>query len=381
MKLDKELYTDLANALPSGIYRLRVFHGLSFNEEIWLSSYEAPYIVEFANDRFYDILHLDRDVFEKNPAMIHDIIYKEDKADFAKKNVESNLNITPFLWEGRILVDHKIVWIRFKSIPRALDNQDIIWTGTLEDITYRKQYEEDIIQKNIELERANADKDFFMSLLAHDLKSPFTSILGFLELLTNNLYKYDMAEIEKQLSIVKHSANFTYNLLNDILIWAMSQSGKLPFEPIDLNLKMHCNQVIEMIKTNANIKDISIINDVDDNEIVFADPNMLNTILRNLISNAIKFTREGGNITIYSEETETEMIFSVADTGIGIEPEKIATLFDHSQIYSRKGTANELGTGFGLMLCKNFVTQHGGKIWAQNNPTEGTTFKFTFPKG
>lgn len=380
MKLDKELYTDLANALPSGIYRLRVFHGLSFNEEIWLSSYEAPYIVEFANDRFYEILHLDRDVFEKNPAMIHDIIYKEDKADFAKKNVESNLNITPFLWEGRILVDHKIVWIRFKSIPRALDNQDIIWTGTLEDITYRKQYEEDIIQKNIELERANADKDFFMSLLAHDLKSPFTSILGFLELLTNNLYKYDMAEVEKQLSIVKHSANFTYNLLNDILIWAMSQSGKLPFEPIDLNLKMHCDQVIEMIKTNANIKDISIINNVDDNEIVFADPNMLNTILRNLISNAIKFTREGGNITIYSEETETEMIFSVADTGIGIEPEKIATLFDHSQIYSRKGTANELGTGFGLMLCKNFVTQHGGKIWAQNNPTEGTTFKFTLPK-
>jgi len=381
MKLDKDLYTDLANALPSGIYRLRVFHGLSFNEEIWLNSYEAPYIVEFANDRFYEILHLDRDLFEKQPAMIHDIIYKEDKAEFAKQNVESNLNITPFLWEGRILVDQKIVWIRFKSIPRALDNQDIIWTGTLEDITFRKQYEEDIIQKNIELERANADKDFFMSLLAHDLKSPFTSILGFLELLTRNLNNYDLDEIEKQLAIVQQSANFTYNLLNDILIWAMSQSGKLPFEPHDLNLKMHCEQVIEMVKTNANIKDITIINDVDDNNIVFADPNMLNTILRNLVSNAIKFTKNGGNITMYSEETETEMIFSVADTGIGIEPEKIANLFDHSQIYSRKGTANELGTGFGLMLCKNFVAQHGGTIWAQNNPTVGTTFKFTLPKG
>lgn len=380
LKLKNQLYGDLANALPSGIYRLHVFHGVSLNEEKWLSSSDAPYIVEFANDRFYEILHLDRNVFEKNPAMIHDIIYEEDKGEFAIQNVESNLNITPFLWEGRILIDQKIIWTRFKSVPRVLENQDIIWTGILEDITLQKQHEKEIIQKTIELEKLNAGKDFFMSLLAHDLKSPFTSILGFLELLTQNLYQYDMAEIEKQLSMVKESAYSTYNLLDNILVWAMSQSGKFPFEPAKLNLKWYCEEVIEMVKSNGNIKDISILNNVDENVSVFADPNMLSTILRNLVSNGIKFTRNGGKITIHSEETDLDIVISISDNGIGIDPEKLATLFDHSQIYSKKGTANELGTGFGLMICKDFVEHHGGRIWAESNLNEGSIFKFSLPK-
>lgn len=380
LKLKNQLYGDLANALPSGIYRLHVFHGVSFNEEKWLSSSDAPYIVEFANDRFYEILHLDRNVFEENPAMIHDIIYEEDKAEFAIQNVESNLNITPFLWEGRILIDQKIIWTRFKSVPRVLENQDIIWTGILEDITLQKQHEEEIIQKTIELEKLNAGKDFFMSLLAHDLKSPFTSILGFLELLSKNLYKYDLAEIEKQLSIVNHSAQFTYNLLEDILLWSLSQSGKLPFALIEINLNNCCNQVVELVKSNAKIKEITVFNEIDNEISVFADSNMLNTVLRNLISNAIKFTVKGGNVSIYSEQNETEIIISVSDSGIGIDPEKLATLFDHSQIYSKKGTANELGTGFGLMLCKIFVEHHGGSIWADSTLNKGSTFKFSLPK-
>lgn len=380
LKLKNQLYGDLANALPSGIYRLHVFHGVSLNEEKWLSSNDAPYIVEFANDRFYEILHLDRNVFEENPAMIHDIIYEEDKAEFAIHNVESNLNITPFLWEGRILIDQKIIWTRFKSVPRVLENQDIIWTGILEDITLQKQHEKEIIQKTIELEKLNAGKDFFMSLLAHDLKSPFTSILGFLELLTKNLYQYDMAEIEKQLSMVKESAYSTYNLLDNILVWAMSQSGKFPFEPAKLNLKWYCEEVIEMVKSNGNIKDISILNNVDENVSVFADPNMVSTILRNLVSNGIKFTRNGGKITIHSEETDLDIVISISDNGIGIDPEKLATLFDHSQIYSKKGTANELGTGFGLMICKDFVEHNGGRIWAESNLNEGSIFKFSLPK-
>lgn len=380
LKLKNQLYADLANALPSGIYRLRVFHGLSFNKDKWMSSSEAPYIVEFANDRFYEILHLERDVYEKNPGVIHDFIFEEDKAEFAQLNVESNLHIVPFFWEGRFLVEGKIIWIRFKSIPRVLENQDIIWTGTLEDITLRKQNEEEIIKKSIELERLNVGKDFFMSLLAHDLKSPFTSILGFLELLTSKLYEYDITEIEKLLAIVKYSANYTYNLLDDILVWGMSDSGKIQFNPVDLNLKSNCDHVIEILKTNANIKEITIVNEINESEIVFADKNMLNTILRNLVSNAIKYTRIGGKITLHSETKETESTISISDNGIGIEPEKISSIFEQSQIFSRKGTANELGIGFGLMLCKKFVDQHEGTIWAESNEDQGCTFKFTLPK-
>lgn len=379
-KFENQLYADLANALPSGIYRLRVFHGISFNKEKWLSSEDAPYIVEFANDRFYEILQLERDVYENNPGVIHNLIYEEDKAEFAHLNVLSNMNITPFLWEGRFVIDQKLIWIRFKSIPRVLENQDIIWTGTLEDITIRKQNEAEIIQKTIELEKLNAGKDFFMSLLAHDLKSPFTSILGFLELLTSNLYRYDLAEIEKQLTIVKDSANSTYNLLDDILSWSLSQSGKVPFTPSEINLNNCCNYVIDIIKSNANIKNISILNQIEENIFVYADSNMLNTIFRNLISNAIKFTVLGGIVTIYCENSESEIIISVSDNGIGIDQEKLSTLFDNSQIYSKKGTENELGTGFGLMLCKNFIQYHGGTIWVESKVNEGSTFKFTLPK-
>lgn len=381
LKLENQLYIDLSNALPCGIYRLRVYHLLSFNEEKWLSANDAPYIVEFANDQFYQILHQKRDVYEKNPGVIHDLILDEDKAEFARLNVESNLYIIPFYWEGRFLIEGKIIWIRLTSIPRVLENKDIIWTGTLEDITLRKQYEAEILQKKAELEKINAGKDFFMSILAHNLKSPFTSILGFLELLTRNLYKYDQSEIEKQLTLVNHSAHYTYNLLEDILSWSLSQSGKLPFLPTNLNLRDTCDQVVELVKSNADIKNISVINEIEKDFMVFADINWANTILRNLISNAIKFTVTGGKVKIYAEEFNSEIIISISDSGIGIEPEKLATLFEDSQIYSIKGTANEKGAGFGLMLCKNFVNQHGGKIWAESTLNEGSIFKFTLPKG
>ncbi|KAF0128162.1 MAG: multi-sensor hybrid histidine kinase [Bacteroidetes bacterium] len=182
LNLGNDLYADLANSLPSGMYRTRVFHDLALHEERWLGSREAPYVVEYANDRFYEILHLDRVVFEKNPGIINDLIYYEDKAEFARLNIEANLNFTPFFWEGRFLVNDSIIWINFKSIPRILENEDIIWTGILDDITSRKQTEEEIKNKNAELQKLNADKDYFISILGHDLKTPFNSILGFLHI-------------------------------------------------------------------------------------------------------------------------------------------------------------------------------------------------------
>jgi len=379
LKLNNELYADLANALPSGIYRTRVFHDLALNEDKWLSSGEAPYIVEFANDRFFEILHLDRLVFEKNPGIIHDLIFTDDKAEFARLNVESNLNITPFLWEGRIIINDNVIWIKFKSVPRILENQDIIWTGTLEDITLRKQTEEDIRIKNAELQRLNTDKDYFISILAHDLKGPLSSIIGLLELLLGNLQTYDINEIESQLTAVNNSAIGAYNLLDDILVWALSQSGKLPFEPEEFSLKHSCEEVVEMLKPGADKKSITINIDVAERVIVFADINMLNTILRNLISNAIKFTRKGGNINIFSEQNNPEITISVSDNGTGVSAEILSHLFDNTQKHSLKGTANEKGTGLGLLICKKFVENHNGRIWAESKVGQGSIFKFTLP--
>jgi signal transduction histidine kinase len=379
LRLERELYADLANALPSGIYRLRVFKDVSLIEDKWLSSKDAPYAVEFANDRFFDILHLDRLTFEKNPGIILDLIFETDKAEFAKVNVHSNLYTTPFSWEGRFLVNDNVIWIHFKSIPRVMDNGDIVWTGTLDDITERKQIEEEIKSKNAELQKLNADKDIFMAILAHDLISPFNSILGYLDLLLNNLHEYEIDKIEKQIKVVNNSALSAFYLLEDILLWARAQSGKLPFEPKEFYFKICYDKVVEILKPNANNKNITI-NIVETGKInVFADANMLNTILRNLISNAIKFTNIGGNINIYVQQNTTVVIISVSDNGIGIAPEILSKLFDNTQLYSSKGTANEKGTGFGLLLCKEFVEKHGGKIWVNSELGKGSEFKFTLP--
>jgi len=378
--LERDLYTDLANALPSGIYRLRVYHEVSLIEDKWLSSENAPYSVEFANERFFEILHLDRNAYFKNPAILHDLIYEADKAEFARINVESNLHTTPFIWEGRFLIDNDIIWINFKSIPRIMGNGDVIWTGTLEDITERKKIEEQIILKNAELQKLNTDKDHFMSILAHDLKSPFNSILGFLDLMVNNLRYFDLNEIERQLTIVNNATNSVYNLLEDILLWARSHSGKLPFEPTEFNFKISCDNVFEILKQNANNKNI-IINTIEvENITVFADVNMLNTILRNLVSNAIKFTNKGGIITIKAQQNNSKVTISVSDDGIGISPQIMSKLFDITQVYSTTGTANEKGTGLGILLCKEFVEKHGGKIWVESELGKGTIFRFTLPK-
>ena len=373
------LYQDLASALPSGVYRLRVYQELSLFEDKWLSSEDSPSCIEFANDRFYEILHLDRSSFINNPGIISRFIYEEDKAQFAKINVESNKYKTPFEWEGRFLIDNNLIWIQFKSIPRVLENGDIIWTGTLNDITQRKQIEEDIKHKNAELQRLSDDKDILMSILAHDLITPFNSMLGFLDLLSENLREYNVHTLENYISIVNNSAKGAFNLLNDILLWTRSQSGAIPFEPKIFNLKSSIEEVTEFLKPNANTKNITINIDESDKTVVFADVDMLNTILRNLISNAIKFTDLGGIVNISSERTESDILVTISDNGIGIAPNILPRLFDTTKLYSTRGTANEKGTGFGLMLCKKFVEEHGGEIWAESKLGRGSKFKFTLP--
>jgi len=202
LSLYGDLYGDLANAIPSGIYRTRVFHEQGLDENRWMDSRNVPYLIEFANDQFFEILHIERLEYEKNPGILHTLVFIDDREGFAKLNVECNLHVIPFLWEGRLLIQGNVIWIRFKSIPRVLENKDVVWTGTLEDITMRKQIEEEIKFKNSELERLNADKDYFISILAHDLKTPFNSILGFLDLLLSNIHTIDINQIERQLTLV-----------------------------------------------------------------------------------------------------------------------------------------------------------------------------------
>jgi len=238
---------------------------------------------------------------------------------------------------------------------------------------------EEVEISNNKLLQLNADKDRFLSILAHDLKSPFLTIIGFLELLTKNVRNYEIKKIESQLAIISNSAITTYNLLEDLLIWIRSQMGKIPFNPYNFNFTLVCNEVIEILRANANAKNITIQIIETENTTIYADMDMIKTIMRNLLSNAIKFTNSGGTITIKYEQNPSNITISVADTGIGMTPQEMSKLFDVSQTHSAPGTANESGTGLGLLLCKEFVEKHSGKIWVESESGIGSEFKFMLP--
>lgn len=260
---------------------------------------------------------------------------------------------------------------------------DILHLTLLMDGTW-KAYEkiktnELVKEQNEELVKINADKDRFMSILAHDLKSPFNGLLGLSEVLLGNLKNYDSEKIEHIASLINKAARSSYNLMDDLLLWTRTQSGRIPFVPIKLNLFNIAQEVVDDLIINAQSKYLTINILLNKKESLIADPDMIKTILRNLISNAIKFTRPGGKITIDCKTENHTKIISVEDNGIGISEDAISCLFDASQLYTTRGTAEEVGTGLGLLLCKDFVEKHQGKITVESQVGKGSRFIFSIP--
>jgi len=198
------------------------------------------------------------------------------------------------------------------------------------DITERKEADMIISKQNKELKKLNADKDRFIQILAHDLKNPFNALIGFSDLLLRNIRKFDIERIEKNVLIINKTTHSTFNLFEDLLLWSKSQSGKIHFEPISFNISDILTDIVEIQKTNAEPKNISIHYSDTKNDTIFADINMVKTILRNLISNAIKFTQRNGQIKIFTEKEANKLTIIVSDNGIGIKKEN-----DYWQFYPK----------------------------------------------
>lgn len=233
---------------------------------------------------------------------------------------------------------------------------------------------------NEDLQKANQDKDKFLKILAHDLKNPMFAISGFSDLLIKNFRKYDASTLEKQLGIINTTTKKTYDLLEELLLWTRSQSGKIPFEPRTVQLKKVCDDVLSLLNESAATKQIEIIPEIDAGLELHADVDMLRTILRNLISNAIKFTHENGQIILRAEQQDTDMIITVSDNGIGMSQEVVSRLWQIAELYTSPGTKGEKGTGLGLMLCKEFVEKHHGRIWVESEVGKGSDFKIALPR-
>lgn len=244
---------------------------------------------------------------------------------------------------------------------------------------YNLELENTIKERTAALEKAIATKDVVFSIIAHDLKSPFNSILGFTELLKKKLRNLDVEKSEKLISSMYFQARITYNLLENLLNWARSNSNQIVFNPTYCDLSAICYDVIKQMGDTAQIKQITINSFHSNESFVFADKNMLESILRNLLSNAIKYSECQGKIEIFSMPVDEFIEITVADNGIGMDENVKDNLFKSDLNESKPGTANEKGTGLGLIICKDFVERNHGKIWIENNREKGTAFKFTLP--
>ncbi len=247
------------------------------------------------------------------------------------------------------------------------------------DITERKRAEQALKESQARLHELNATKDRLFAIIGHDLRSPFNSIIGFSQLLAEQVKEKDYEGLDEYARIIQDSSKKAMDLLTTLLEWSRSQSGNIEFNPEYFDLVSIIQEATGLSQDSATQKSITLTQDLPHNLTVFADKAMINSILRNLLSNGIKFTHPGGEIIISTEKGSNELVVSVADNGTGIETEDLDKLFRIDTTQSTPGTQKESGTGLGLLLCKEFTETHGGRIWAESTPGKGSTFSFTIP--
>ncbi len=239
------------------------------------------------------------------------------------------------------------------------------------------QHQEEMEKRSKELEQLNQVKEKFFSIISHDLRSPISALAGLMDLLDKDAIEpHELPAAIKELRI---RFNHTRTLMNNLLDWTVLQMDKLSLQAGNLSLRKLADESVELLSSIQN-KKIKIVNNIPENATGHADSNTISLVIRNLITNAIKFTNDGGEITLSAELKENEWVMSVKDNGVGMNADTQAKLFNKISPYSSRGTANEKGTGLGLILCKEFVEKNGGRIWAESAENKGSTFWFTVPK-
>ncbi|GEM_PF-520933 len=277
--------------------------------------------------------------------------------------------------------DGKLIDIEGSATPILNTNGDIIgFLGVQHDITGRKQTEQEIKETIQRLLQAIAEKDKFFSIIAHDLRGPFSGFLGLTQVMAEELPSLTMAEIQELAVSMKNSASNLYSLLENLLKWSQIQKGTIPFSPEAIQLKPVIDESIAVAFATAQNKGIEINCTIHEGVEVFADSNMLQTVIRNLVSNALKFTPKGGEVSVSAKVAGDKSVeISVRDSGIGMNQTMIDNLFRPDVRTNRKGTDDEPSTGLGLLLCKEFVEKNNGKLWVKSEVNHGSTFHFTLP--
>ena len=307
------------------------------------------------------------------------MIYKLNKR--IKKFKENNSSEHNFFDElQQKKKNGELIWIETATNFYYNSENEVEMLGVSRDISNRKTLEEKIMRQNEELVSLNATKDKFFNIIAHDLKNPFNTILGFSDLLLKKYQKYDDEKRLKMLQVIHSSGENTQKLLENLLEWSRSQTGKIKFDPEPIIFEAVLRDVLDLFSETAKAKEITLDYQIPESLVLNADKPMLSTVLRNLVSNALKFTHRNGHVLVYAFSDKDEQAqITVSDDGVGMKKELLDNLFKIHEKVSETGTENEKGTGIGLLLCKEFVEQHGGELWVNSKPGEGSEFSFTMP--
>ncbi|HEX2968691.1 MAG TPA: PAS domain-containing sensor histidine kinase [Bacteroidales bacterium] len=346
-----------------------------------------PWWIEKTGFSEYELVHMTLDDItsvefrDKNPHLLKQLACGEiEKTRITKKYIKKDGN---YFW-GELAIT---------PLKQISYNEDGLFAGVVSDITASVNIENIISEKNIELENLISERNRFISILAHDLKNPFNALLGFSDLILENIRAYDIEKIENQLELINHTVHQTFNLFNDIIAWGKIQTGRLSFNPVKTNLNDICRNTCKILRLNAEYKQIIISQQFHRDLNIYADREMIKSVLRNLISNSLRYTGTKGIINIASYESghgdqpqsvkdfldahPAHIIISVSDNGIGIEPVRLSSLFSLSSKHIPVSADERHGAGIGLLLCKDFIGRHGGRIWAESTYGKGSTFYFS----
>ncbi len=336
--------------------------------------------IEYANPKFTELTgYTTEESIGQNPSILKS--GKTDGKIFTELWQTLNSRKT---WQGEFINQKKNgeEFIESAVIAPIFDQKGTIisYVAIKIDITERKIAEAEVQRKNNELQKLIREKDKFFSIIAHDLRGPFNGFLGLTQIMAEESSSLSRKEIQEMAVNMRKSANNLFRLLGNLLHWAGMQQGIISFNKERVILFPLIAESVEMLIESANYKKIDLKTVVPPHLEVFADGNMLQTVIRNLVSNAVKFTPRGGKVSIMAKSTvENYIEISIKDSGIGMNRKMIDNLFRLDIKTNRKGTDGEPSTGLGLLLCKEFVEKHGGRLWVESEEKKGSTFYFTIP--
>ena len=344
---------------------------------IWV--YDSRGYTAFVNSAFCEFFGATlEDVQEKGWKRF---VHPEDEPAYTEEFMSAMRGGKTFNISARMLRhDGQWRWINACAAPRfSASGEFKVMVGSNSDITDNIRAEEEIAQKNEQLQKALEVREKFFSIIAHDLRSPFMGFIVLSRVMAEKIHTLSSEEVHRFCKEMHKSAENVHNLLENLLKWSVIQQDELDYKPVVCNLAEVIRQNIDQLHIVAAHKNIRFRQTVSDSLNVSADKSMLDTILRNLFSNALKFSQAGGEVHVSAILRESMVLVSVTDFGVGMDDKLLSGLFKPDKKTSRTGTAREKGTGLGLLLCREFVLKHGGEIRAQSKPGQGTTFHFTLP--